>query len=60
MPEYCVTWECKFTKTVEAPSQDEAVKIIEDLDCATDGEYCPGSFEILSIEKLLGEKGEVE
>jgi hypothetical protein len=52
MPEYCVTWECKFTKTVEASSQEEAAKIVDDLDCATDGEYYPGSFEILSIEKL--------
>ncbi len=52
MPEFNITWECKFTKVVKAASQEEAVKIIEDLDCATDGEYYPGSFEILSIEKL--------
>lgn len=52
MSEFNITWECKFTKTVEAPSQEEAIKIIEDLDCATDGEYYPGSFEILNIEKL--------
>jgi hypothetical protein len=52
MPEYCVTWECKFTKTVEASSQEEVAKIVDDLDCATDGEYYPGSFQILSIENL--------
>jgi len=52
MAEYCVTWECKFTKTVEAPSQEEAAKIIENLDCATDGKYYSDSFEILSVEKL--------
>ncbi|MHB8879929.1 MAG: hypothetical protein ACYC69_00305 [Thermodesulfovibrionales bacterium] len=52
MPEFNITWECKFTKTVEAQSRDEAAKIVEDLDCATDGEYYPGSFQILDIEKL--------
>ncbi len=52
MPEYRVMWECKSTKTVEAPSQEKAVKNIEDLDCATEGEYYPSSFQILDIEKL--------
>ena len=50
---YRVVWQIELEAEVEAKSEEDAVEIIENIDCQHDGSYVEDSFEIVKVEKKL-------
>jgi len=49
---YRVVWRIELEKTFFAKDVEDAIVVVENVDCQHDGEYVSDSFEIVKVEEV--------
>ena len=57
MARFKVKWQITLEKEFEGKDMTEIEEQTFDMDCQHEGEYISGSFNIISIEKIIKIKG---